>query len=168
MRNDLALLRRAVTAVAEEGEDVETALAAVGGLSFRDPGWSLQRFCAGFCEFVHGHHSVEDGNLFPLLLEREKGDAEFRGVLERLVSDHRTLTGYLDSVEEALKALPGDELARSAATAGIERLARHLEKHLAYEEENLAPALNALSRDVPEDEFPAPPPKHFGVARESA
>lgn len=68
LRNDLALLRRAVTAAAEADRDVDAAAATLGELSFRRPGWTLRRFCAGFCGAVHGHHATEDRVLFPMLL----------------------------------------------------------------------------------------------------
>jgi hemerythrin-like domain-containing protein len=138
----------------------------LGGLSFKDPDWSLQRFCAGFCGFVHDHHSVEDARLFPTLVERQgSNNAEFQSVIEKLVSDHRVLTGHLDGVERALKALPGGAEGGAAATRAIERLSQLLEEHLKFEEANLAPALNAPSRADPEDEFPAPPPERFRVPR---
>jgi hypothetical protein len=74
LRSDLARLRRAVAAVSEDGQDVDAATAALGALSFRQPGWTLRRFCAGFCASVHGHHATEDTVLFPILLRRQGAD----------------------------------------------------------------------------------------------
>jgi Hemerythrin HHE cation binding domain len=103
LRSDLARLRRAVAAVAEDGQDVDAAAAALGGLSFRQPGWTLRRFCAGFCESVHGHHATEDTVLFPMLLRRQiRTDGALGGVVDRLRAEHRTLTGLLDGIEQAL------------------------------------------------------------------
>jgi hypothetical protein len=147
LRSDLARLRRAVVAVTEDGQDLDTAAAALGGLSFRNPGWTLRRFCAGFCGSVHGHHATEDGMLFPMLLRRQiRMDGALGGVVDRLRAEHRTLTGLLDAVEQALGALPGDDAARAAASGAMARLSDQLEAHLRFEEEQLAPALNALSR----------------------
>lgn len=119
LRNDLALLRRAVTAAAEADRDVDAAAATLGELSFRRPGWTLRRFCAGFCGAVHGHHATEDRVLFPMLLRRSGTDGALGGAMARL-SDQ-------------------------------------LEAHLRFEEERLAPALNALPRDVSSAEVSAPP-----------
>jgi hypothetical protein len=146
MRNDLALLRRAVTAVTEDGQDVDAAAAALGELSFRRPGWTLRRYCAGFCGAVHRHHTIEDTVLFPMLLRQPGTDGALGGVIDRLQADHRTLTGHLDQVERALGGLPGDAAAKAATTDAMARLSDRLEAHLRFEEEQLAPALNALSR----------------------
>jgi hypothetical protein len=165
MRNDLALLRRAVAAIAEDGQDVDSAVAAVANLSIRQPSWSLRTYCASFCGFVHEHHAVEDSALFPALLERQGiQDTAFRAVVDKLRADHRTLAGHLDEVERALGMLPGDDAANAAAAGAMRRLSEHLETHLDFEEERLAPALNALSAAVAEEDFPAPPPpEHFGI-----
>jgi Hemerythrin HHE cation binding domain len=166
MRNDLALLRRAVAAITEDGQDVDSAVAAIANLSIKQPRWSLRTYCASFCGFVHEHHAVEDSALFPMLLERQGGqDAAFRGVIDKLRADHRTLAGHLDEVERALGALPGDAAASAAAAGAMQRLTEHLEAHLDFEEAQLAPALNALSAAVAEEDFPAPPPpEHFGIS----
>jgi Hemerythrin HHE cation binding domain len=79
LRGDLARLRRAVTAVTGDGQDLAAAAAALGQVSFKDPGWTLRRFCAGFCGHVHGHHTTEDRALFPTLLRRGSGDAPWPG-----------------------------------------------------------------------------------------
>lgn len=49
MRNDLALLRRAVAAATEDGAEAYAAAAALDDLSFRQPGWSLQAYCTEIC-----------------------------------------------------------------------------------------------------------------------
>jgi hypothetical protein len=164
MRNDLALLRRAVAVITEGGQDLAAAAAVLGTLSLRAPGWTLRRYCASFCGFVHGHHEVESSMLFPTLVERQGDDTEFRQVIDRLDAEHHTLAAHLDAADRALVALPGDAAARAAAAGALARLAELLAAHLDYEETSLAPALNAFSRAVPEDAFPAPPPEHFGIS----
>jgi hemerythrin-like domain-containing protein len=64
---------------------------------------------------------------------------------DRLGAEHRALAGLLDELERALGALPGDAAATVAATGAVARLSDRLEAHLRVEEEQLAPALNALS-----------------------
>jgi iron-sulfur cluster repair protein YtfE (RIC family) len=154
MRDDLALLRRAVHAVTRPDQDVAAAVAALGEVSLGDPLWSLRRYCAHFCGFVHDHHSVEDSMLFPVLLaNRRNREAGLGKVIEQLQADHRALALYLDDVERALTATPDDDEAKAAAIEALERLSEHLESHLAFEESKLAPALNALSAVVTEDDL---------------
>jgi iron-sulfur cluster repair protein YtfE (RIC family) len=163
MRDDLALLRHAVYAVTRPNQDVAAAVAALGEVSLRDPLWSLRRYCAHFCSFVHDHHSVEDSMLFPVLLaDRRNREAGLGKVIEKLQDDHRALARYLDDVERALPAAPDDDDAKAAAIEALERLSEHLETHLAFEEAKLGPALNALSAVVTEDDL-LPPPEEGAI-----
>jgi hypothetical protein len=105
---------------------------------------------------------VEDAIVFPMLLEHAGGDQpELAAVVDKLQADHLVLTGYLDEVERALAAGPDDPAARAAAVPAVERLSEHLHAHLAYEETQLAEALNAISRVVSEDQVPASPSAHL-------
>jgi hypothetical protein len=163
MHDDLALLRRAVYAVTRPDQDVAAAVAALGEVSLRDPLWSLRRYCAHFCSFVHDHHTVEDSMLFPVLLaNRRNREAGLGKVIEKLQADHRTLARYVDDVERALMSAPDDAAAKAAAIEALERLSEHLESHLVFEETRLAPALNALSAVVTEDDL-LPPPEEGAI-----
>jgi hypothetical protein len=169
MRNDLALLHRAVAVITEDGQDLEEAAAVLGRLSLRQPGWTLRRYCATFCGFVQAHHEVETSMLFPALRQQQQdaGDTDFGQVIDRLDADHRALTADLDEAERALDRLPGDEAAMAAAARALTQLTNRLTEHLDYEETSLAAALNLMSRVVSEDAFPAPPPDHFGISGSS-
>jgi hypothetical protein len=157
MRNDLALLDRIGAAVAA-GDDA-VAAADLDQLAIRRPGWTLPTFCAAFCGFVREHHTTEDEVVFPMLLHHADGrTGDLAAVVGKLKADHRVLAAYLDEANRAVGALPGDPPARAAAVRAIHDLAAHLGAHLDFEEERLAPALNAVSRIVSEDEVPAPPP----------
>jgi len=160
MRDDLALLRRAVAAITANADDADAVAEAFAVLSIRTPGWSLNRYCAAFCGFVHEHHSVEDSVMFPMLLEHGDG---LQPVIAKLRADHLLLTRYLDETERALTDLPGDAAATTAAVSALERLVEHLAAHLDFEEVSLTPALTALSTVVSEDDVPAPPADHLGV-----
>lgn len=163
MRDDLVLLRRAVFAATGQDQDLTAAIAALGEVSFRDPLWSLRRYCAHFCKFVHDHHSVEDSMLFPVLLaNRRNREAGLGEVIDQLQADHRVLARYLDDVEQALLAAPDDDAAKTAAVEALELLSEHLESHLVFEEAKLAPALNALSAVVAEDDL-LPPPEQGAI-----
>jgi hemerythrin-like domain-containing protein len=154
MRDDLTVLRQLVAGIATGSPD----RAIFDRLSFRQPGWALRRYCTGFCAFVHEHHATEDSVLFPMLLQGQ--DGRLHEVIDKLRGDHRTLAGLLDRAEQAVISLPDDPAARSTASAAVERLADHLQSHLAHEERALASALNAVSMVVSEDDVPPPPPDH--------
>jgi hypothetical protein len=165
MRDDLALLRRALAAVTDGGQDPNQIAASLGDLSFTQPGWSLQRYCAGFCTFVHDHHAMEDSTVFPMALEH--GGNELAIVISKLKADHEALADNVNKVEVALARLPGDPAARRLALDALDSLTERLTAHLAFEEEQLGPALNALSRVVPEDAVP-PPPQYSAISRPTA
>jgi iron-sulfur cluster repair protein YtfE (RIC family) len=154
MRDDLALLRKLVGDIAHASPDMGT----LERLSFNQPGWALHRYCAGFCGFVREHHTTEDTMVFPMLLAHE--DGQLTDVIDNLRADHRTLAGLLDEAQRLVAALPGDAVARTAAAGAVERLAENLQSHIHFEERNLAPALNALSYVVSEDDVPPPPAEY--------
>jgi Hemerythrin HHE cation binding domain len=175
MRDDLALLQRvAATVVAGDRDDEaagdrddkaaddearrETAATALRDLSIRRPGWTLSRYCVAFCGFVHEHHSVEDAVLFPMLLQHGGDEERLRSVIAKLADDHRILAGQLEQVERALVEPPRDRAARDAAIEAVDRLVEQLRDHLEFEETSLAPALDAVSQVVSEDDVPRPPP----------
>jgi iron-sulfur cluster repair protein YtfE (RIC family) len=157
IRSDLALLDEAVTAITDGGHDNVTA--ALTRLSVRAPGWSLREHCATFCTFVHEHHATEDAVMFPMLLRH---DGELGEVVDRLKADHQDVARDVDEVLRTVGDLPGDAVAREAATNAVNRLSDRLRAHLDLEERLLAPALNAVSSVVSEDQVPAPPPERLG------
>jgi hypothetical protein len=164
IRADVELLGR-IGAAVEAGDD-EGAQADLQRLTTRTPSWTLHTFCAAFCDFVAAHHTTEDALMFPMLLQHADGQgADLAQVIDKLKADHRALAGYLDRARHAVAALSGDPATRSAAVHAVEDVARHLTAHLDEEEQRLGPALNAVSRVVPEHEVPPPPPEHLhGVA----
>lgn len=156
LRSDLAVLRRAAAALATNGR-VDLA-----GLSILEPGWSLRGYCAAFCGFVHDHHGVEDSVIFPMLADHQAGLGE---AIARLRDDHRVVARQASDAELAVAAIGADGSGRDAAVTAIERLADHLGEHLAREERLLAPALNAVSRVIAEDDVPPPPADPLGTPR---
>lgn len=163
LRTDLKHLNRAVEAITQDGADVEAAMAEIQKLSFIGPEWTFRTFCEAVCGTVHEHHQTEDGMLFPGLLQLPGHDRDdLKALIKQLEAEHRTLSDYVGDVERALRALPGDEAAKSAAVEAMRRLSEHLTAHLDFEEEQLAPALNRFSELVPEKEVPSPPlPEHW-------
>jgi hypothetical protein len=155
IRDDLLLLRQLVVSIGQGQVKREETAAVFGRLSFRERGWTLRTYCAGFCSFVHQHHTTEESVLFPMLLGQQNGN--LRDVIEKLRADHRVLAELLDDVESAVDVLPADPAATAAATEAIERLAEQLQAHLSFEERGLAAALEAMSLAVSEDDVPSPP-----------
>jgi len=160
IRGDVTLLRR-VSAAVRDGDDPR-AKAELRRLAGRGPAWTVQTFCVAFCNFVRGHHDTEDSIVFPLLLEHAGGQVDGIGhVIEKLKADHRVLAGHLNRAQEAVAALPGDAATRSWAVRIVDDLGTHLAAHLDDEERRLGPALDALSRAVPEHAVPSPTARYL-------
>lgn len=99
---------------------------------------ALQRYWIGYAGEVLAHHTVEDEVFFPRLVERVPVVAEH---LAQVDGDHHRLDVLMDACSDAL--------ARFAATAGpaeaddaadvLRELARHMDQHLDFEDEDLVP-----------------------------
>lgn len=117
-------------------------------------GAQLRINCLTVCQGVHFHHTMEDGNIYPMLDER---NPELAPALERMREEHKAIAGLLDE----LQALVSADGAGDGAGAGVQeaespvdpavvlaevdRLVNELEAHLDHEEEVLVPVLNAMS-----------------------
>lgn len=107
------------------------------------------------------HHRAEDTRLFPALLAAESG---LTGVLVELGEQHAGLDDLLDRAEASLDVLAArgvDAVARETSVEVMAGLARHLEDHLALEEEHLVPV---MLRD-PAPFRPSPGPSRQQSAR---
>lgn len=93
---------------------------------------------------LHGHHSQEDGAIFPDLREKQPA---LREVLDRLGSDHRRIDPLLERGDAAFAALPSTTEAEKV----VSELASLLDEHLALEEANVSPHLRGFAS------FPPPP-----------
>lgn len=97
-------------------------------------------------EHLHGHHRLEDHDMFPQLLRAAPSLARPLNLLE---ADHIVLNAVLAPFERALAALPDANAPASAwdtvATAG-ERVARVARRHIADEEEIVIPAVLGEAR----------------------
>ncbi|MFC8915707.1 nitroreductase/quinone reductase family protein [Streptomyces sp. NPDC047821] len=122
-RHELALIRKEI---AESG--------TAGGLATQ-----LRVNCLTVCQGLHNHHTGEDTMLFPMLGERHP---ELAPVMDRLKREHERIAALLAALKEVVsdaEAEPGHVLAE------VERLTDELEAHLAYEEEQLLPVLDAAT-----------------------
>jgi len=109
--------------------------------------WQFQVSCLRYCGFVHMHHNAEDSEFFD---ELEETNPAIGPVVDRLRAEHRQVSGYLDAVEAAARALTEDESheARRAVADALKVLEGHLLAHLEYEELNIADTARRL-RDFP-------------------
>ncbi|GAA2110462.1 nitroreductase/quinone reductase family protein [Actinomadura alba] len=143
-RQELATLRDEVSAYLDGNPIIPSA-------AFRpapEPAQRLREHCLTFCDALARHHTGEDTVAFPHLRERfpELGEA-----LERLRREHTVVERLRGDLREAVATLGSGDTAGhrpDRLRADIERLASELEAHFDYEEEQLIPALNALT-DVP-------------------
>ena len=136
IRRELAGVERLAAAVldglsADGLHDELEALRSNTGL------WQFQVSCLRYCGFVHVHHNAEDIEFFD---ELEQTNPAIKPVVERLRSEHRAVSDYLDTVEAAARALTDDDgrEARRAVADALEALKGHLLAHLDYEERNVA------------------------------
>ncbi|MEV0184906.1 nitroreductase/quinone reductase family protein [Streptomyces sp. NPDC050625] len=101
-------------------------------------GAQLRVNCLTLCQGLHNHHTGEDIVLFPHLAGLHPHLAP---TLERLRTEHEHIAGLVERLREAVSGAGSDP---AAARAEVERLTNELEAHLAYEEEQLVPLLDAV------------------------
>ncbi len=107
----------------------------------RDPLLQLRTSCLQTCGLIHAHHGAEDALLFPAVREAAP---HLAAAVDKLESDHRTISQVLDRVEAATDALDTDHpRARHRLVAALDELAAPLLAHLSFEEQSLAPVLNS-------------------------
>ncbi|MFF3442699.1 nitroreductase/quinone reductase family protein [Streptosporangium sp. NPDC002721] len=119
-RRELALIRAEVTASGP-------------GL-----GAQLRVNCLTLCQGLHNHHTGEDIALFPFLAGRHP---ELAPTLERLSREHEKIAALVEELREVLSTGSTEGTDSRPLLPEVERLTDELERHLAYEEEQLIPVL---------------------------
>ncbi|MFS8199240.1 nitroreductase/quinone reductase family protein [Streptomyces sp. CWNU-52B] len=105
-------------------------------------GAQLRINCLTFCQGLHNHHTGEDTMMFPFLADRHP---ELEPVLARLREEHEQIA----ALTAELKQVIGTDSAQPGYVRGeVERLTAALEAHLAYEEAQLIPVLDAPARSA--------------------
>jgi predicted glycoside hydrolase/deacetylase ChbG (UPF0249 family) len=96
--------------------------------------------CGQYCQFVHGHHSIEDYAIFPGLAAQ--GPA-FKAIADRLQAEHVVVHELLMRLVDALNALAEETTpTRFEDTKTVyHALERVLLSHLGYEEDAMGDAL---------------------------
>lgn len=99
--------------------------------------------CGQYCQFVHGHHSIEDYAVFPGIAAQ--GPA-FKAIAERLQAEHVVVHTLLERLIDALIKLadaPGQSNFEDAVTV-YRALEKVLLSHLHYEEDAIGDALGVF------------------------
>jgi hemerythrin HHE cation binding domain-containing protein len=144
IRRDLRTVRQLADGVAA-GLPAGQARDGIRSLAASGPLWQLRINCLQYCRFVHSHHHAESILLFPALRE---ANPTLNDVVDKLESDHLSVSHLLDEVESAAQALADqDEPAlRGRLTRALHRLSVELLAHLDYEEEHISGTLATWSR----------------------
>ena len=104
-----------------------------------------------FREALHGHHTVEDANLFPSMRAEH---AELAATIDVLDAQHRRIDPLLERGDAVFADLPAHA---SDAVAVVGELARLLDEHLELEEASVIPHLRAATQ------FPPMPAEMFAM-----
>jgi hemerythrin-like domain-containing protein len=142
LRQELAQIREAAVAVAEQRLDPAQARALIYQLTIRQNYWTLGSFCAQYCRVVSIHHTIEDERLFPTLGRKERS---LEPVLERLHWEHEVIAEQLERFDKALVTMMDDPGAIKAVQQVAEQLSDSLLSHLAYEEDELLGPIGRLN-----------------------
>ncbi|MEU9485304.1 nitroreductase/quinone reductase family protein [Streptomyces decoyicus] len=117
-RQELALIRKEI---AESGPGL---------------GVQLRVNCLALCQGLHNHHTGEDAGMFPML---GRHHPELAPALERMQQEHEKLAVLLDALQQAISTEGADP---GSVLSEVERLTEEVERHLAYEEEQLIPVFD--------------------------
>ncbi|MGW6128845.1 nitroreductase/quinone reductase family protein [Cellulomonas sp. NPDC055163] len=99
-------------------------------------GAQLRVSCLTVCTGLHRHHEGEDTGMFLVLAQ----DPSLAPVLDRLRAEHAVIKDLLHELQAVVGADVAD---RDATLREVDRLVDELGRHLAYEEEQLVPVLDA-------------------------
>jgi alkanesulfonate monooxygenase SsuD/methylene tetrahydromethanopterin reductase-like flavin-dependent oxidoreductase (luciferase family) len=139
LRSELGRLRDIVEQVAAGEEQAHRARNAINELTMRQNNWTLGAYCAQYCRFVTGHHTLEDRSVFPHL---RRSDPALTPVLDRLEAEHVVIHDVLEQLDEALVGLVSGASGTAELQRVVDLLSRTLLDHLASEEDDLVPALD--------------------------
>jgi hypothetical protein len=144
IRSDLQTVRQ-MAADLDLGQPADEIGAQLRSLAAASPLWQLKINCLQYCHFVHSHHHAESVALFPGL---RRVNPALSPVVDKLEADHLAISGRLNEVEAAARALADeqDPAAREQLSQTMRRLSDELLAHLQYEEEEISGTLRTLSR----------------------
>lgn len=140
LRGNMQMLRKLIDDASRGDVSEAEVEARTTGLAMVANFRRFGTLCGHHCQFVHGHHSIEDAHLFPGLAAKSEA---FRRVTDRLMAEHVVVHELLMRLIEALGTLADDPSRETfeAATALYDALERVLLSHLGYEEEAIGDAI---------------------------
>ena len=142
---------------------------AAAGLAPGDRGQAqaLARYWRGYAGEVLAHHTIEDDIFFPRLVERVPVAAT---LLDRVEGDHHRLDELMDEGHRAMArvAASADAASAGAAATVLRDLARHMDDHLDFEDEDLVPLFVRHFSGEEYDELAVQAKKHIGLGRQAA
>jgi hemerythrin-like domain-containing protein len=140
LRRDLRTVRR-LADQARDGLSPQSILEEIRNLETNSPLWQLRFGCMHYCRFVHGHHTLEDAALFPMV---RRQDPSLAKVIDRLEEDHLTVHHITERIAAVADRVPTDAsgISRFELVAALNELEAHLLAHLAFEEESIGPLLS--------------------------
>ena len=139
LRGELARLRDIVEQVVAGEEQAHRARNAINELTMRQNNWALGAYCQQYCRFVTGHHGLEDRSIFPHL---RRSEPALTPVLDRLEQEHLVIHDVLEQLDDALVSLVSGTSGTAELQGVVDRLSQTLLEHLAFEEDELVPALD--------------------------
>lgn len=143
LRADLATCQ-ALAAAAADGAPAAVLRDGVRQLQTGGPLFQLRVNCLQYCALVHGHHGLEDAQLFPVVLRHAPALA---AAVDRLEADHRVISDLLDQVEGSVRTLADhDPGGRKRLVDALAALSTDLLEHLRFEEESIGPLLDTWTR----------------------
>jgi Hemerythrin HHE cation binding domain len=140
LRRDLQTVRRLAND-ARDGRSPEAILSEIRELETNSPLWRLKFGCMYYCRFVHGHHTLEDAMLFPMV---RKQDPSLNKIVDRLEEDHLKVHHITERIVALAEEVPTDAsgATRDALVEALTDLEENLLAHLALEEESIGPLLS--------------------------
>jgi predicted glycoside hydrolase/deacetylase ChbG (UPF0249 family) len=140
LRQNMTVLGRLIERAAEGTASVEEVKAETADLVMVSNYRRFGTLCGQYCQFVHGHHSIEDQALFPSIAAQ--GPA-FKAIADRLQAEHVVVHQLLEKLIDALIKLadaPANSNFDDAVTV-YRALEKVLLSHLHYEEDAIGDAL---------------------------
>lgn len=144
LRRDLLTINRLAKA-ARDGLDPASIVAEIHNLETNSPLWQLRYGCWHYCRFIHGHHTLEDAALFPMV---RKADPVLNPIVDKLEWDHLHVHHITERIVEAAERVPTGPtgIARFELVQHLGDLETHLLEHLTLEEQSIGPLLSTWDR----------------------
>ncbi|UYN99600.1 MAG: hemerythrin domain-containing protein [Devosia sp.] len=140
LRENMTVLGRLIERAAEGKASAEDVRAETQDLVMVSNYRRFGTLCGQYCQFVHGHHSIEDRALFPVIAAQSPA---FKAIADRLQAEHVVVHTLLERLIDTLIKLadaPGRENFDDAVEV-YRALEKVLLSHLHYEEEAIGDAL---------------------------